>query len=169
MSDFFIGEIRTFGFNFAPIGWAQCNGALLPLAQNQALFSLLGTTFGGDGIRTFGLPDLQGRAPLDTDNANYPPGLKSGTETVSLGLPQLAAHSHALNATTTTGTVASPKGHDLAATPASHPIYGTSPIGVTLNPASIGLTGSNIPHANMQPFLVLNFCISTTGIFPSRP
>lgn len=167
--DTYLGTIMPVGFAFAPKGWALCNGQLLPVAQNQALFSLLGTNFGGDGRSTFGLPDLRGRTPVGLSQSN--PGLPSGTETVTLTADQLPAHIHSVTATTAVG---SGRGN-----PATNRIFGTngnaaatmfaSPTElVALGPNNVGPSGGNFPHENMQPYLVVNYIIALQGAFPSR-
>jgi len=178
MGDFFLGEIRMFSFAFAPEGWALCNGAILPVNQYQALYSLLNNYYGGSYPNTFALPDLQGRVPLNfglsTAGWDYEIGQKGGEENVTLSIATMPAHSHDLMAQTMTATQFNPKGHILAAPPPTnstpHPIYGGQGGTLTpLNSQSIGSTGYGQPHANIQPSLVINFCISTTGIYPPRP
>lgn len=166
MSEPFLGEIRAMSFNFAPKGWAQCNGQLLPIAPNQALFALLGTTYGGDGRVNFALPDLRGRVPIDTDFASQPLGARAGSEQVTLSPQQLPTHSHGFNATRAAGNDAVPA--TLASAPNLYgppsnltPIGGSAPAG-----PSISSTGAQ-PHANMMPYLVIEFCIALQGIFPS--
>ncbi|MCX4248096.1 phage tail protein [Paraliomyxa miuraensis] len=166
----FIGQIIMFAGNFAPRGWALCDGQLLPISQNQALFSILGTTYGGDGRTTFALPDLRGRASL---HAGSGPGLtprslgqKSGEETVTLTVNQMPSHGHVVNAADTMANVRSPSNAVLAqeATGA----YQNGRTDVTMNPAMIGNSGGSQPHDNMQPYLVVNYIIALEGIFPSR-
>jgi len=177
MSDQYLGEIRMFGGNFAPVGWALCNGQLLSISQNAALFSILGTTFGGDGVQTFGLPDLRGRAPLHwgqgTGLSNYTLGAQTGTESVTLMQNQMPAHTHQVNASSTNGSSAAAQGA-LPATvvpargqSAAPDIYGTAP-NTTMNPQMISASGGSQPHNNMQPSLCVSFIIATTGIYPSR-
>jgi microcystin-dependent protein len=176
MSEPFIGEIRMFAGNFAPRGWSLCQGQLLSIAQNTALFSILGTTYGGNGQTTFALPDLRGRAPM---NPGQGPGLsprtlgeQGGTETVTLLANQMPAHNHMLAASGAQGDQFSPEGHVPAVLvdantqqPANQ--YGASP-NTTMNPASISVAGGSQPHQNMSPFLCVNFIIALEGIFPSR-
>ena len=171
MSDQFVGEIRIFAGNFAPTGWALCNGQLLPISQNTALFSILGTNFGGDGRTNFGLPNLQARFPL---HAGAGPGLtlrqlgeSDGVPSVALGTAQIPSHGHALHAATasTTGTPGATVG---LAPPASGSIYHTLTHPVLMDPSSIGPVGQGIAHENRQPFLVLSFIIALQGIFPPR-
>lgn len=175
--DPFLGEVRTFPWNFAPKGWAVCNGALLPINQNQALFSLLGTFYGGNGTTTFGLPDLQGRAPIHVgSNAgqSYAIGQKAGTETVPLASTSLPAHIHAMDAVSAAGNVPGPTGH-LPATAGAIAGGTTINIYVQAGGATVALaadtvsnSGNGAAHNNVQPSLVLNFCIALQGIFPSR-
>jgi microcystin-dependent protein len=182
MSDFFLGEIRIFSFEFAPDCWAKCNGTSMNRQQNAALFSLLAEVYGkGDGKTTFGLPDLRGRVPLHWGGSKsgrvydfgVPVGGMEGVESVTLTQAQ-ALHSHPFYATTTDGTAGQPAGGLLAAPPATsgvqHPIYGTPPNNLTaMNPGSISTVGRSGSHDNMQPFLVINFCIATSGVYPPRP
>lgn len=178
MSDAFIGQIQPFAFPFAPQGWALCDGSLLSTNQNQALFAVIGSVYGGNGVSTFALPDLRGRVPLGQGNGNggsYPIGAVGGTETVSLTAAQLPGHSHAFSGTAASASVAQVAAGQLlaAATLASGAVpanyYGPASGGtVPLNAASISPAGGNQPHENMQPFLVVNWCIATAGIFPSR-
>lgn len=178
MSEFFIGQIMMTGFNFAPKYFAQCNGQLLSIAQNQALFSLLGTQYGGDGIRTFGLPDLRSRSPLgyasSVDPAWQPPsvaiGQAAGTENVTLLSTNLPAHAHQANASTSAGDNRSAGGRLYAqGNPTTLNLYaaGTGPL-VTQSAQSVTPAGGNQPHPNLQPYTTLNFCIALSGVFPSR-
>jgi len=174
MADNFLGEIRLFGTNFAPSGWALCNGQLLPLAQNTALFSLLGTNYGGDGRTTFGLPNLQGRIPLSWGQgaglSSYNIGETGGTPSVTLLTTQLPAHTHPVVVTPTPGTTSSPANAVFASTSRGKPpAYG--PIGsptVNMSAAAVATAGSSLPHENMPPYLTLTFCIALVGIFPAR-
>lgn len=174
MSDFYLGQVMLTGFGFAPKGFAQCNGQLLPITQNQALFSLLGITYGGNGVSTFALPDLRGRLPVgygaSTDPnwqpTNYPQGTAGGVEAVTLLQANLPAHAHVANATTAAGVARNPN-NAMYGTP-SESIFGPSGNLVPLAPTDIGLTGSTQPHSNMQPFLAINFNIALTGVFPTR-
>jgi microcystin-dependent protein len=174
MSDQFVAEIRIFPFNFAPLGWALCNGQLLPISQNTALFSLLGTTYGGNGTSNFALPNMQGCTPMQQGQG---PGLSlrdlgetSGEQTVTLLQTEMPAHAHSAQATTTSNQ-ASPannawasgqKGFGNVYTP-SNPATN-----VQMNPFGTSIAGGNLPHNNMMPFLTLNFCIALQGIFPPR-
>jgi microcystin-dependent protein len=176
MSDPFLGEIRIFGGNFAPNDWAFCNGQIMSIAQNNALFSLLGTIYGGDGIQTFALPDLRGRVPLSFGQgpglSSYSQGEASGTETVTLISTQMPSHIHALNASGVSAEQPSPLNNTLAVvndgTRTSYNGYtATAPTGA-MAPTSIGTSGGNQPHPNMQPYLCVNFIIALQGIYPSR-
>jgi microcystin-dependent protein len=178
MSEPFLGQIMLVGFNFAPQGWAFCNGQLLSIAQNTALFSLLGTTYGGNGTPTFALPDLRGRAAVGFGQgpglSNYDLGQSTGSETVTLTVGQIAAHSHLVAANAASATVPSPSGADLAQTVDSarnsFNTYSTPPMAapVTLDPATVQPSGGSGPHENIQPVLALNYIIALQGIFPSR-
>lgn len=164
----YLGELKIMSFNFAPRGWAQCNGQLLPINQNQALFSLLGTTYGGNGQTTFGLPNLQGRTPLHF-GAGLTQGQQIGAGTHTLIQSEIPAHSHGIavsNAAATLETpVNAPNGNALAQ-PASN-LYGV-PINLVATAQVLSNAGGNQPHSNQQPFLVLNICIALQGIFPSQ-
>jgi microcystin-dependent protein len=165
MSDQFLGEIRPFSFNFAPRAWALCQGQLMPINQNQALFSLLGTYYGGDGTRTFGLPDLRGRTPIGSANPGTF-GEIAGVETVTLNANQLPVHTHALKASSTTANLNTPAA---ANSLASNAFY-AAPASQTqaMNKAALGSTAASLPHNNLQPTLVINYCIALSGVFPSR-
>jgi microcystin-dependent protein len=169
MSDPFIGELRLFGFTFAPRGWALCNGQILSIAQNTALFSLLGTTYGGNGQTTFALPDLRGRVPIHFGQgpglSNYAQGEVAGVESVTLNTTQLPAHTHQV-AAASTATSKSPSGA-LPAFTSGGSSYGTTP-DLAMLPGMVGPSGNNLPHENRQPYLALNWCIALQGIFPSR-
>jgi microcystin-dependent protein len=163
MAEPFLSEIRIMSFNFAPKGWALCNGQLLPINQNQALFSLLGTTYGGNGQTNFALPNLQGDVPIHM-GSNHKLGETAGTTAVTVNIQQLPAHSHTLFATNTAGTGANPANGVLAQ---ALNVYNAPSALVALNPASVTNTGGSQAHNNMMPYLVLNFCIALQGIFPS--
>lgn len=178
--DNFIGEIRLFAGNFPPLGWAFCDGSLLSIAQNTALFALIGTTYGGDGQTTFGLPDLRGRVPLHhgtqpgTGNS-YDMGQQAGVETVTLTSNQIPSHNHSASASTAvppaTGTGISLTGPApyVPAAPAKPKFYAPAGTGtVAMSPQSIQPAGGNQPHNNMAPFLALSFIIAIEGIFPSQ-
>jgi microcystin-dependent protein len=176
MSDQFLGEIRIFGFNFAPSGWAFCDGQILPLSQNTALFSLLGTTYGGDGKSTFALPNFQNSAPLQPGQGPglsfYNLGEVGGESTVTLLTSQIPVHSHTPLCVNGAGSSNSPVGNILASDMVGRQgesRYTANPgTGPTLSPQALQPTGSNQPHNNMPPYLALNFCIALTGIYPSR-
>ena len=170
MSEPFVGEIRMFAGNFAPRGWAFCDGQLLAVSQNDALFSLFGTVYGGDGRTTFGLPDLRGRIPI---HAGQGPGLssrrlgsKGGSERVTLTVNQLPSHRHPLQASTQAATDALPAGKVTAQT--DSPLYGAdSPFG-NMASGAITNTGGSQAHTNLMPFLCVNFIVALVGIYPSR-
>jgi len=174
--DPFVGEIRIFGFNFAPRGWATCDGQLLSISQNTALFSLLGTQFGGNGQTTFALPNLQGSAPLDQGQG---PGLSvrdigetGGVQNVTLILSEMPGHGHSTGclsgATGSTGTPTNNIFAGLAARPTPPPSYQSAAPNVAMNPAGISTSGGGLPHNNMPPYQVMCFCIALQGIFPPR-
>ena len=163
----FIGQISVVGFNFAPKGWALCNGQLLSIAQNQALFSILGTTYGGNGVQTFALPNLQCRAAMHVGNVN-PLGGISGTETVTLNSTQIPLHTHVVNAVKAVGDLSPPTGNIWAASTGNDQQYATGTPDIVMAPNAIGPGGSDQPHNNMPPVTVLNFIIALVGIFPSR-
>ena len=174
MSDQFVGEIRSFPFNFAPFGWAMCQGQLLSISQNTALFSLLGTFYGGNGTSTFALPNLQGNVVVDQGTLiggqNYVLGETGGLSQYALNGGQSAAHSHNVIAVTDTGTASDPTGNMFAeaayqAQPAA--LYDSTTAG-TLAYGALQGTGSAQPHPNLQPFLVINYCIALEGIYPTR-
>jgi microcystin-dependent protein len=166
--DAFLGEIRLLSWNWAPAGWRLCDGSLLSVQQYSALFSLLGTQYGGNGVSNFALPDLRGRAPIHF-SPNYIQGTPDGSEAVSVGQGQMPLHNHTLFGTSQTGVAALPNGHAYAQTSSTaDPRYAADTATVTLNPASLQPNGGNLPHDNMQPFLVLNYCIATQGYFPPR-
>ena len=173
MSDPYVGEIRAFGFNFVPTGWAQCNGQRLPIAQYTALFSLLGTTYGGDGRTTFALPNLQARAPLHFGQG---PGLTErfqgetgGVTAVTLLLAEMATHNHTVNADGGSAGVPNPENAVWGAGGRGRPpAYSTDTPTVAMSPQALAPTGSSQPHNNLPPYQVVNFCIALQGIFPSR-
>ena len=175
MSDQFVAEIRMFGFNFAPTGWALCDGQLLPISQNTALFSLLGTFYGGDGKSTFALPNLQGSAPIHQGQG---PGLserflgeQSGSEFVTLIVSEMPFHNHTARARTALGNSASPAGQTWAGNNTAKPYRQASDAvaNTPMNFQALSIAGSSFPHNNMQLYLVVNFCIALQGIFPARP
>ena len=164
MSEPFIGEIRLVGFNFAPVGWAFCDGSVVPIDQNSTLFALIGTTYGGDGQQTFALPNLLGRTPIHF-NSSFPLSSLGGLESVILTTPQLPQHSHPLAASTAPATTTAASGNLLSGSAAT--VY-VAPTAVAATGAVTTLTGSNQPHDNMAPYLCVNFVISLFGVFPSQ-
>jgi microcystin-dependent protein len=167
----FIGQIMMGGFNFAPRGWAFCNGQVLPISGNDALFTLIGTTYGGDGQSTFALPNLQSRAPIHAGTGpggfNTTIGQTGGAETVTLTTNQLPSHTHTVNANSIGGN-ASPSNDYPASVTGARPGYYAVSAGATMNPAMVASAGGSQPFDVRQPFLALNFCISLFGIFPSQ-
>jgi microcystin-dependent protein len=167
----FIGQVIPVPYDFAPQVWALCNGQLMAIAQNTALFSLLGTSFGGDGKSTFGLPNLQGRTAIcagqGTGLSNYDLGQTGGSDSVTLSLSQLAAHTHGALAFGRAGDTNSPSGADWAR-PATDTPYGSSTPPGAMSAAATSSAGGSQPHENRQPYLVLNYIIALQGIFPSR-
>jgi microcystin-dependent protein len=165
----YVGEISPVAFNYAPRGWALCNGQILQISQNSALFALIGTTYGGDGVRTFALPNLQGRVIVESYNATYPLGGAGGVESVTLDVNGLPAHSHAPACSTQAGTSGEPAGQLWAGSNTGESIYqtGSNPNG-SMATGLITASGGSQPHSNLQPFLVVNFIIALQGIFPSR-
>lgn len=168
MAEPFIGQIQSFGFNFAPRNWAMCNGQILSIAQNTALFSLLGTTYGGNGQTTFALPDLRGRTSLHQGQGpgltNRTIGEVSGSETVTLINSEMPMHNHLVNASAGTKLNTTPGGNNLGGAT----IYTNAALDSVMDPAMITPSGGSQPHNNMQPYLVINWCIALQGIFPSR-
>jgi microcystin-dependent protein len=162
MAEPFLSEIRIMSFVFAPKGWALCNGQLLPINQNQALFSLLGTTFGGDGRVNFALPDLRGRTPIHV-GSGHTLGERGGEQAHTLNIAELPAHTHVLQASTTAGSTPIPTSNVLAGAD----IYSPLTNAVSMDPSTITNVGGSQAHLNMQPFLTLSFCIALQGIFPS--
>lgn len=165
MSSPFLAEIKIVSFNFAPKGWALCNGQLLPINQNQALFSLLGTTYGGDGRVNFALPNVQGRVPVHM-GAGIVLGERSGEENHTLTMSELAAHNHVPQGNSNAPDAGLPTGNTWAAN-AANPYSSVAP-DVSMAPSTIAATGGSQPHTNVQPYLVLNFCIALQGLFPSQ-
>ena len=171
MSEPFVGQIKMFAGNFAPRGWAFLDGQLLAISQNDALFSLLGTIYGGDGRTTFGLPDLRGRLPLHVGQgpglSNRAIGSKGGTEKETITEAQLPSHTHPMHGTTQPGTDANPEGNALASAPVALP-YFVGPQDANMAASQIAATGGGQSHTNLMPFLCINFIIALFGIFPSR-
>lgn len=169
----FLGEIRYVAFNFAPQGWVQCNGQILPINQYQALFSLLGTYFGGDGVQTFALPDMRGRVPVATGQGagltNRNIGDQGGKESVALTIPQLPAHRHPIHASSAVGNSKAATGNVPATNSSVGLIYSNQAADVSMDPKSSTSIGQNQPHENMQPFLGMTCIIALQGIYPSRP
>ena len=187
MSDPFVGEIKMWLMSWAPQGWALCNGNLLPIAQNQVLYSLLGKQFGGDGVTTFGLPDLRGRVAMGTTKSvvsglsTYVTGAAGGTETVTLTPNQVPPHAHAVIGDANPGNAIQPTGAYLATAvsntsanftpyaPSGATLDATLYAGTATSAGTLSNEGGNQPHSNMQPFTVINFTIATTGLYPPRP
>jgi microcystin-dependent protein len=166
MAEPFLGEIRLFSGNFPPRGWALCDGSLLPINQNQALYSLLGTTYGGNGQTTFALPDLRGRVPVHPGNG-VTLGQNSGEEAHTLTEAEMPLHTHTVSGSNSTGTSRNPDGGSWAITGETTLAYNQTP-NVGMNRQSLSEAGGSQPHTNMQPYIVLNFCIAIEGIYPSR-
>jgi len=175
MSDPFVGEIRVFGFNFAPTGWAFCQGQVMPIAQNAALFSLLGTTYGGNGTSTFALPNFQGRVPVHQGQgiglSPYTLGQSGGASTVTLSTNQMPAHAHGVQCLAGGGNSNTPVNNGFAEVTAGRGmvnLYAATSDGTTMNAAALTTAGGGGAHNNMAPFLGVGFCIALVGIFPSR-
>lgn len=182
MSDQYLAEIRMFAFNFAPAGWALCNGQILPIQQYTALFSLLGVTYGGNGTSNFALPNLQGSAALHVGRNQPGPGLSiydlgqvGGTPTVTLLQTEMPMHSHALSVTGNNGTLTTPANNQLAKAYTGNfqqnsqgAMYATGPANLQMLPQSISVTGNNQPHNNVMPSLTVSYCIAMQGNFPAR-
>jgi len=168
MSESYLGEIRMFAGNYAPQGWALCNGQLLNIAENEALFALLGTTYGGDGQTTFALPDLRGRIPVHP-SSGYPRGSSGGTETVTLTLDQLAAHTHVPNANATTAVGDTTANSVWSKTARRNFSDGSGKTLVGMNAMALSPVGGGQPHDNMMPSTAISFIISLYGVFPPQP
>lgn len=177
----YIATIQAFAFNFAPRGWCYCDGRLLPIAQYSAVFSLVGTTYGGNGTQTFGIPDLRGRFPNGQGNSNYGQsyamGEMAGTPSTTILITNMPAHNHPLMAQAATGNASAPSASEFLAGAAGEDAnlgavtvqaYGPGPASTTLNPMSIGASGGSQPLGIMNPFLTINYCFALEGIFPSR-
>ncbi len=174
MSDPFVAEIRIFPFNFPPKGWAFCNGQLLPISQNTALFSLLGTTYGGDGKSTFALPDLQGSTPMQPGQGQglslRDLGQMSGVETVTLLESEIPVHTHSISGSNEDATQGSLTNTVIPSKASGGQPYLSPPANLQpMNFQSLAVAGGSLPHNNMQPYLTLNFCIALQGVFPQRP
>lgn len=168
MAEPFITEIRIFGFDFPPKGWAFCDGQFMPINQNQALFALLGTNYGGDGRVNFQLPDLRGRTPIHRGTSYATVGIRGGEEAHTLTVGELPTHTHFLSAQNVTATTPAPGGALLASSSSAvGSVYGSATQLVAMGPLMVGGTGGSQPHENMQPFLSLNFCIALQGLFPT--
>lgn len=169
MSEPFLAEVRIVGFNFAPRGWAFCDGQILPINQNQSLYSLLGTTYGGDGRTSFALPDLRGRTPIHVGRSNggtaHQLGSKTGEETHTLSVAEMPQHSHVVQASSANADAPIPQGNVLAA---ANNVYRGATNLTALRSGTIATAGGGQAHENMQPFLAVNFCIALQGLFPSR-
>ncbi len=166
--DPYIGEIRMFGGNFAPVGWSFCSGQILSISENEALFALIGTTYGGDGVTTFALPDLRGRLPVH-QSPSFPIGGAAGVESVTLTTAQIPAHTHGALGSSAVVEGSNPAGA-LFATSEDTPFYApfNAAKSASLNPAAVGPSGGSQPHDNMQPYLCVSFIIALEGIFPSQ-
>lgn len=172
MSDPFLGEIRMFGGNFAPIGWLLCAGQLVPISQYDALYNLIGTTYGGDGVQTFALPNLSGRVPFHNSSTMIQ-GQSAGAESVTLTTNTIASHTHFVTSTGAAGNVAAPGNAIMADQgPGGLSVFGYQPYDgtnqTTLVPGTISNTGNSLPHDNLQPYLAVTFIISMEGIYPSQ-
>jgi microcystin-dependent protein len=172
MSDPYVGEIRMFGGNFAPAGWAYCAGQLMPISQNDILFTLIGTTYGGDGQSTFGIPDLQGRAPVHAGQGpgisqNYAIGEEAGVESVTITAQSTPIHNHSVLASTDPATSTTASGSITASTNQLK-IYTESAVSKLFAPNALSIVGGSQPHENMQPFLVITFIISLFGVYPTQ-
>ena len=171
--DPFVAEIRIFPFNFAPTGWAWCDGQTMPISQNTALFSLLGTTYGGDGVTTFALPDLRGKVPMHPGQG---PGLSphdlgehGGSEAVALQESEIPAHAHSLTASSSDGDLTIPTPQRVLAKSIGQNLYASTSSLTSMAPSARSSTGGGTPHNNMQPYLTFYFCIALQGVFPTRP
>ena len=166
MSNPYVGEIRMFGGNFAPAGWAFCQGQLIAISENDTLFNLIGTTYGGDGQSTFGLPNLQGRAPVHV-GSGFVLGQMAGSETVTVTTQQLPIHTHPMAASKDAANQIT-GANGVLASPVSLATYFNASPDTPLNAAAVAMSGGNQPHENMQPYLVINFIISLFGIYPTQ-
>jgi microcystin-dependent protein len=173
MSDPFVGEIGVFAFSFAPVGWLQCSGQVLSISQYTVLFSLIGTAYGGDGVTTFALPNLKARFAVGCDSGNFPysyPGSTGGAETVALAVNQLPAHTHTARASSNQANQRGPGGNTWAQEAMGQDaVYSSASPNVDMAYGTIANAGGGQAHQNIPPYLVLNFCIATTGVYPTRP
>jgi microcystin-dependent protein len=169
MSTPFVGEIRLFAGNFAPQGWLMCDGQLLAIPENEALFSLIGTLYGGDGVNTFALPDLRGRVPVHQGfgQSSYVIGQQGGAETVTLAPGQMPAHSHAMRASATAATATHGPSEALGASAAMR-LYGSGAPNMAMDPHAVAPSGGGQPHDNMAPFVALSYIVSLFGVYPSQ-
>lgn len=167
MAQPYVGEVRMFAGNFAPAGWMFCEGQLLPISENETLFNLIGTTYGGDGQSTFSLPDLRGRLPIHQGNG-FTLAETGGAEKVTLAVNQIPVHTHPAFGSSNTGTGTAPEGNVLSSLPvATNSAYGTDNPQISISPQSVTSIGGSQPHTNMQPYLCVDFIISLFGIYPS--
>jgi len=167
MAEPFIGEIRLFAFGLIPKGWLPCDGQLLNIQQNTALFSILGSRYGGDGVRTFAIPNLQGRTPIHRKYGSIPVGSAAGESTHTLTINEMPQHTHQVNASSLPADKVSPTTQVWASTAETTPLY-SSTGNTTMNIDNVSATGANQPHNNMQPYLTVQFCIALNGIYPPR-
>ena len=164
----YIGEIKIFGGNFAPLGWAFCDGSSLPINGNEALYNLLGTTYGGDGINNFNLPDLRGRVPMHV-SPGYPQGVRVGSESVTLNISTMPSHNHMAMDLSTPGSTTSPQNAFWAASSVNDNHYKSNPVGPTpMNNLALTLSGNGQPHENRQPYMAINYIIALVGVYPSQ-
>jgi microcystin-dependent protein len=173
MTQCYVGEIRPFAGNFAPVGWFMCDGSLISIAQYTVLFQLIGTTYGGDGVNTFGLPDLRGRGVIHQGQgaglSNYVIGQRIGVENATVSVAQMANHPHSYNASTVSGSTGTPGNSvALAAPPSGHSIYAGTGNTTPLSPQAVTPTGGSQPHANRQPYQAITYIIAYEGIYPSQ-
>ena len=167
MAQPFVGEIRMFAGNFPPVGWMFCDGQLLPISENETLFTLIGTTYGGDGESTFALPNLQSRVPIHQGNG-FILAETGGVEEVTLTIQQIPSHTHPMIASTADGTQNNPENNVLATTPVGITMLFEDPPSANMNASAISIVGGSQPHTNLQPYLAINFIISLFGIFPTQ-
>ncbi|MDR3529654.1 MAG: tail fiber protein [Rhodopila sp.] len=170
----YVGQVIAVGFNFVPAGWLACDGSTYPISEYDVLYNLIGTTYGGDGTRTFGVPDLRGRTPVDAGQgpglSNYTLGQRGGAETVTLTAAQVGSHNHPLIASAQTGSISTPASNLAIAqvSEAQVKVFGVGPGNTTLSANAVGPSGSSQPHENRQPFLTVNYIICYAGIYPSQ-